>query len=152
MTYIHPGFLAKLGRNEVFWAAFAAWVVAQTIKVAIGVVRERRFNFKWFVGSGGMPSSHSAAVVGLATGIGIRYGVDSPFFTLALAFAFVTMFDAQGVRRQSGKQAGALNRILDDLYANRGIQMEPLKSLIGHTPFEVFAGAFVGVIVVMLIL
>ena len=136
--------------NKVFFVGFWSWVVAQTIKVLLGIMRERRFNFRWFVGSGGMPSSHAALATGLTTAIGLYYGFDSGLFAMAFAFMVVTMFDAQGVRRQSGHQAEALNRIMDDLYAHRAVAEDRLKELFGHTPVEVFAGGLVGVVIALL--
>lgn len=138
---------AQWGRNNIFFTSIISWAVAQTLKVLLGVIRERRFNFRWFVGSGGMPSSHAALSTGLTTSVGLYYGFDSGLFAMAFAFTVITMFDAQGVRRQSGHQAEALNRILDDFYAHKGLQGERLKELFGHTPIEVFAGAFIGVLV-----
>ena len=142
--------LAQWYRNNIFFVGFWSWVVAQTIKVLLGIKRERRFNFRWFVGSGGMPSSHAALATGLTTSIGLYYGFDSGLFAMAFAFMVITMFDAQGVRRQSGQQAEALNKIIDDLYANRGVQEERLKELFGHTPVEVFAGGLVGIVIALL--
>ena len=152
MVFDHSGStLAQWYHNKTFFAGFWSWFIAQAIKVALGVMRERRFNFRWFVGSGGMPSSHAALASGLTTAIGLNHGFDSGIFAMAFAFAVVTMFDAQGVRRQSGRQAAALNRILDDIYAQKGLQEAPLKELFGHTPVEVFAGAFIGVFVAIFI-
>ena len=128
----------------------SAWAIAQVMKVLIGVIREKRFNFKWFVRSGGMPSSHVALSISLTTSIGLYYGFDSGLFAMALGFAVITMFDAQGIRRHSGKQAEALNRILDDIYSHKGLQEAPLKQLLGHTPIEVYAGGLVGIIVAVL--
>lgn len=141
--------LAQWYRNRIFFVGFWSWFIAQTIKVLLGVLREKRFNFRWFVGSGGMPSSHAALVTGLGTAVGLSYGFDSGLFAMAFAFAVVVMFDAQGVRRQSGQQAEALNKIIEDLYAHRGLQEERLKQLFGHTPVEVMAGACLGVVVAL---
>jgi hypothetical protein len=141
------GVLLTILQNPVVLTGFVAWFTAQLLKVLLGFVEERRFNFKWFVGSGGMPSSHAALVMAVTVAIGLHEGFGSSLFALALTFAFVTMFDAQGVRRQSGKQAEALNRMLDDIYSQKGIQEEPLKELFGHTPIEVFAGAILGIII-----
>ncbi|MDP2912210.1 MAG: divergent PAP2 family protein, partial [Candidatus Omnitrophota bacterium] len=132
------GFFAK---HQMFFTVFMAWLIAQTIKAAIGVVQEKRFNFKWFVGSGGMPSSHAATVSALATAVGLTYGFASSLFAITFFLAFIIMFDAQGVRRQSGHQAEALNQIIEDIYLNKGIQQERLKELLGHTPIQVFIGA-----------
>jgi len=115
-------------------AVFLSWFLSQLAKVIRGWRFEKRFNFRWLFDTGGMPSSHSAGVCALATAVGITTGARSTLFAVTCIFAFTTMFDAQGVRRQSGKQAEALNRILDDLYAQKGIQLDPLKELFGHTP------------------
>ena len=149
--HISDSFLADWYHNRIFFAAFWSWFIAQTIKVILGVWREKRFNFRWFVGSGGMPSSHAALVTGLTTACGLLKGFNSAFFAIAFALASITMFDAQGVRRQSGHQAEALNRILEDLYAHKGLQEERLKELFGHTPVEVFAGAGLGIFIAMFV-
>ena len=142
--------LAQWCRNKIFMTGFWSWAVAQMMKVLLGMVREKRFNFKWLVGSGGMPSSHAALAVGLTTSIGLYHGFDSGLFAMAFAFSVTTMFDAQGVRRQSGKQAEALNRIMEDLSTHKGLKEERLKQLFGHSPNEVFAGAFVGIIIAII--
>ena len=139
-----------LGKNQIFLTVLLAWLLAQTIKVAIGVIREKRFNFRWFVGTGGMPSSHAATVSALATAVGLELGFSSPFFAIAFFFAFIIMFDAQGVRRQSGQQAEILNKIIEDIYLQKGIKQERLIELLGHTPIQVFIGAALGVIVALI--
>lgn len=139
--------LATILQNPVVVTGFVAWFVAQSIKVVLGFIHEKRFNFKWFLVSGGMPSSHAALVMSVAVAVGLKEGFGTPLFALAITFALVTMFDAQGVRRQSGQQAEALNKMLDDIYSQRGIQEEPLKELFGHTPIEVVAGAVLGAII-----
>lgn len=92
-----------------------------------------------------MPSSHAAGASALATSCGLEYGFHSAVFALATVFAIVTMFDAQGVRRSSGQQAEILNKIMDDIYWRGKIEADRLKELIGHTPFQVFVGALLGV-------
>ena len=142
--------VAQLGRNKIFIATASSWAVAQLLKVLIGVLKDRRFNFKWLISSGGMPSSHVSLSMCLTTSIGLYYGFDSGLFAMALGFAVITMFDAQGVRWHSGKQAQALNRILEDIYSNKGIQQAPLKQLVGHTPVEVYAGMGLGILMAIL--
>ena len=142
--------VAQLGRNRIFFATLSSWFVAQCFKVLIGVLREGRFNFKWLTSSGGMPSSHVALSMCLTTSIGLYYGFDSGLFVMSLSFAVITMFDAQGVRWHSGRQAQALNRILEDLYHHKGIQEAPLKQFIGHTPVEVYVGGLVGILTAIL--
>ncbi len=131
--------------NKILLITLAVWALAQTAKVVLGIIREKRFNFKWFVGTGGMPSSHVAGAVALATVCGLETGFDAPVFALAAAFALVVMFDAQGVRRASGQQAIILNQIMDDFYQGK-FEGERLKEFLGHTPMQVFAGAFFGLI------
>lgn len=142
--------IAQLGRNRIFVASITSWIAAQFLKVFLGVLRDRRFNFKWLISSGGMPSSHAALSMCLSTSIGLYYGFDSGLFAISLCFAVITMFDAQGVRWHSGKQAAALNRILEDIYANKGIQEAPLKQLLGHTPVEVYVGGALGIFIAIL--
>jgi acid phosphatase family membrane protein YuiD len=144
-------YLIEFTKNYIFWTSFVAWLTAQTIKVALGIFREKRFNFRWFVGTGGMPSSHAAGVAALATSIGVTYGFDSAMFAVAVIFALIVMFDAQGVRQATGKQAEILNKMLDDIYWKKKLDENKLAELIGHTPVEVFAGATLGVIVSLLL-
>ena len=132
-------------KNKIFITTLSCWAIAQTIKVSIGVVRERRFDFRWFVGTGGMPSSHAAGASCLATAVGLEYGFDSVYFALAAAFAIVVMFDAQGVRRATGRQARILNKITEDIYWKGKIQEHRLRELVGHTPIEVIVGFVLGV-------
>ena len=94
-----------------------------------------------------MPSSHSAVVVALCTMIGINYGVNSAIFGLSVVFAFVVMYDAAGVRRAAGKQAKLLNKIVQTPGLTNVEVTEKLQEVLGHTPIQVFVGAFIGVIV-----
>ncbi len=139
------GVFASMVSNHVLMVTLAGWAFAQTIKVGLGVLRTHRFDFRWFIGTGGMPSAHASGSSAMATIIGFDYGFQTPLFALAAVFALVTMFDAQGVRRSTGKQAGILNRILDDIYWRGKIEEEQLKELIGHTPIEVFMGSLIGI-------
>lgn len=142
--------LAEFLKNRIFFITLYAWVIAQTIKVVIGVIREKRFNFRWFVGTGGMPSAHAATVSALTTLVGLSFGLDSTLFVVCLIFALIVIMDAQGVRRSSGQQAEILNKMLDDIYWKKHIQEDRLKELLGHTPIQVFAGIAVGIIVAVL--
>ena len=143
-------YLFNIFKNRLLWNAILAWAIAQSIKVFLGVIREKRFNFRWFVGTGGMPSAHVCGAVCLATGVGIRAGFATPLFAVTILIAFITMFDAQGVRRATGQQAEVLNRIVDDVYFRRGIKEERLKELLGHTPLQVIVGAIFGFLLGMI--
>lgn len=137
-------------KNKILITTLSAWLIAQTIKVIFGVLQQKKFDFRWFVGTGGMPSSHVAGASCLATAVGLEYGFDSIYFAIACSFAIVVMFDAQGVRRATGKQAQILNRIMDDIYWQGRIQENRLRELMGHTPVEVIIGFLLGVIVALL--
>lgn len=143
-------YLTELGHNRLFLTTCASWILAQCLKVVVGVIRERRFNFRWLFVTGGMPSSHAAGVSTLATAVGMEYGFDSSLCAVAAVFAVVVMFDAQGVRRSSGRQAEILNKMLDDIYWKKKLDEEKLKQYFGHTPIEVYAGMSFGIIFALL--
>lgn len=127
------------------YTSIIAWAIAQVTKTAIAGFKEKRINFRRLVGTGGMPSSHSAFVTSLATGIGVVDGWDTTIFALATVFALIVMYDAAGVRRAAGKQAQILNMIVADINKN-DFQPVRLKELLGHTPVEVFVGALFGIL------
>ena len=137
------------------WRAFLAvglsWFIAQSIKMIRGGIREKRFNLRWIFDTGGMPSAHSSSVVAVATAVGLFYGFLSIISLISMSLAIVTMFDAAGVRRAVGKQAKVLNKMTDELYERGQIGETRLKELLGHTPMEVLAGAFLGLIITLLI-
>ena len=141
----------EFGKNYIFWTSAAAWIIAQSLKVVLGVMREKRFNFRYFMGTGGMPSSHVAGASALSTSIGVSYGFDSALFAVALTFTLIVMFDAQTVRLSSGRQAKILNTMLDDIYWKKKLDEHKLKEFLGHTPVEVYAGAALGIVVSLLL-
>ena len=136
-------------QNHILSVTIAAWVFTQTIKVTLGVIREKKFNFRWFIGTGGMPSSHAAGATALALASGLELGFSSPVFALAFVFALVTMFDAQGVRRSAGKQAEILNKVMEDIHWQGRIKEGKLKELLGHTPIQVITGSVIGVLIAL---
>jgi len=141
---------SQLLNNKIFLTTLIAWIIAQSLKVTLGVIRQKKFDFRWFIGTGGMPSSHAAGASCLATAIGLNYGFDSVYFALAASFAIVVMFDAQGVRRATGKQARILNKITEDIYWKGKVGEDRLRELVGHTPFEVIMGFFLGVLIAII--
>lgn len=132
---------------EVLLVSLTAPILAQTIKFFLHLIMDRKVDFRLFTTTGGMPSAHSACVVGLSTMVGILRGFNSVEFAIAMGQALVVMYDAAGLRRAAGRQAACLNRILDDFYKHE-IQSigGKLKELLGHTPIQVFWGAVLGVI------
>ncbi|TGE34636.1 divergent PAP2 family protein [Desulfosporosinus sp. Sb-LF] len=137
--------------NAILVSAVTAWLIAQLLKVVVNLVLLRKLDFQLLFSAGGFPSSHSSTVSALALGIGKYYGWDSPIFAVSAVYGMVVMYDAAGVRRAAGKQAEVLNQLVERLYQGPDLAQERLKELIGHTPFEVFGGVIVGIIVGLLI-
>lgn len=130
---------------------FLIWFAIQTFKVFYDLIVTKKFNFKRILGAGGMPSSHSAVVTGLATMIGKSQGIQSPIFALSVVFAFVVMYDAAGIRRAAGKQAKLLNKIVETPGLTSLQVSEKLVEVLGHTPTQVLVGALIGIGVGLLI-
>ena len=134
-------------QNKYIYIPFLLWFGIQTFKVIYDLITTHKFNFKRIMGAGGMPSSHSAVVVGLATLIGKYQGVDSPIFAVSLILAFVVMYDAAGVRRAAGKQAKLLNKLIETPGLTTVQVSEKLVEVLGHTPLQVIVGALIGLAV-----
>ena len=136
-------FLNDVFQNTIFVSAALGWLIAQVLKTLIYLIINKRFVAERMVGGGGMPSSHSATVCALATAAGMKYGGGSFEFAISAMFAIVVMYDAMGVRRETGIQAKVLNEMMD-LLTNMGKEMsaeDRLKELVGHTPLQVLMGA-----------
>ena len=132
--------------NKYIYVPVTLWFLVQTFKVLYDLVTTKKFNFKRIMGAGGMPSSHSAVVVSLATLIGKYEGVESSIFALSAIFAFVVMYDAAGVRRAAGKQATLLNKIVQTPGLSSIEVQGKLVEVLGHTPIQVFVGAALGIV------
>lgn len=133
--------------NYPLISAFLAFAIAQSIKFFTSWYKERRWDLKQLVGSGGMPSSHSATVAALAMAVGFQEGFGGSLFSIALILACVVMYDATGVRLQAGRQAEVLNQILYELPAEHPLsESRPLRELLGHTPPQVIAGGLLGLV------
>jgi hypothetical protein len=129
---------------------FITWFCIQSFKVIWDLVTLKKFNFKRIVGAGGMPSSHAATTVAVTTMIGRSLGTNSPVFALAVIVTFIVMYDACGVRRETGKQAKILNEIVNTPNLTNIQINEKLVELVGHTPKQVIVGAIIGFIVGMI--
>ena len=134
--------------NHILIIALFACLIAQLLKAIISVVQHGKIDFRAMIGTGGMPSAHSALVTALAMGVGQTAGWASGEFAIAFCFAIIVMYDAAGVRQAAGKQARILNQILDELFHEHPTFNEDrLKELLGHTPVQVIAGSLLGVAV-----
>ena len=132
--------------NKYIYVPIRLWFCIQSFKLIYDLCTTQKINFKRIIGAGGMPSSHSAIVIALATLIGKNLGVDSPIFAVTLIFAFIVMYDACGVRRAAGKQAKVLNEIVNTRGLSNLQVQEKLQEALGHTPIQVFVGALIGLI------
>lgn len=146
-------FFNELFSNTIFLAAAVGWLVAQILKTIIHMILSREFVAERLVGSGGMPSSHSATVCSLATAACFQYGADSFEFAISLILAIIVMYDAMGVRRETGIQAKVLNDMLktfEDMGRSEISTHDKLKEFVGHTPLQVLAGAILGIFIAVL--
>ncbi|MFS0822234.1 divergent PAP2 family protein [Bacillus sp. 1P02SD] len=152
----------ELFTNFPLWAALAAIGFAQFVKVPLHFFVTRNVDWSLITSTGGMPSSHSAAVTALTTGIALEQGVGSPFFAISTVFAVIVMFDASGVRRHAGEQATVLNQLVADFQKfaedaklwprlDGERKRRELKELLGHKPIEVFFGGLTGILLTFLL-
>jgi len=146
----------QLLQNRVLISAASGWLVAQVLKTMLHIWFTKSFDPERLVGSGGMPSSHSATVCALATSTVFVYGVSSFEFAMAAIFAFIVMYDAMGVRLETGKQAKIINEIVDTFKSLEEtdwakLSPEKLKEFVGHTPLQVLVGAILGIVIGILL-
>ena len=155
------GQLRELVRNPVLLSAIGGWFLAQMSKLVLHMLLNGQMRLERLWGAGGMPSAHAATTCALTIAMARVYGVASPVFALAVMFAFVTMYDAMGVRREAGEHAKLLNKYLrqqlrdaDGTAGGEGAPQEgerkkeiDLKEFIGHTPLEVLGGVLLGILV-----
>lgn len=140
--------LAGILHNHVLFAGMIGWFLAQALKIPVHYLVEKEWDIHRFHGSGGMPSSHTSMSVAATVMAGSLYGFDSAVFGLGLVFTSVIMYDATGVRRETGRQATIINTILDQVLVHgKPISDVQLKELVGHKPIEVAAGALLGLAV-----
>lgn len=140
-------------QNTIFLSAASGWLAAQILKTLIHMFFTKKFIAERLIGSGGMPSSHSATVCALATASCIQYGAGSFEFAISLILALIVMYDAMGVRRETGIQAKLLNEMMA-IFAEMGRKElspdEKLKEFVGHTPLQVLGGAMLGILIAFL--
>ncbi|MBR3040682.1 MAG: divergent PAP2 family protein [Lachnospiraceae bacterium] len=140
-------FLKDMITNEVLVSAIGSWVLAQIVKTIIHLFATKKFVPERLIGSGGMPSCHSASMCGLVTSLLINEGIKSPITALACVMAVVVMYDAVGVRRETGTQSAVLNEMIEDfeISGNKLTERKRLREHIGHTPIQVWVGATIGI-------
>ena len=143
--------LSGLLRNGVLIAALAAWGTAQILKVPIEYLRSHKWKWSPLFTVGGMPSSHSALIVGATNAVGLYFGYASPLFALGVVVAMIVTYDAAGVRRQAGMHAERINVLFDELLQGHMWDEEELREVLGHTPLEVLAGIVWGLLVTTLV-
>jgi uncharacterized protein len=144
--------LTDLFANQILVAAFTAWALAQIIKVPLEYALHRNWDWGLLLSTGGMPSSHSALVIGLSVSIGLQYGFKSPLFAIAWVLAMIVIYDAIGIRRQAGDHARVLNLMIDELFTGHPLAEKELKEVLGHTPREVIGGVLLGIVVPYLVI
>jgi len=146
------GALADLLGNRILLGAVIAWTIAQAIKVPLNYLLRREWDWGLLFSAGGMPSSHTALVTGIAAGVGLQEGFGSAAFAIASVLAMVVIYDATGVRRHAGDHARVLNLMIDELLTGHPLAEKELKEVLGHTPREVIGGVLLGLVVTYLAL
>ena len=142
-------YLQQLAANSVLLTALIGWFAAQALKIVLSW--DKKLDFKRFIGSGGMPSSHASFVMSLTMAVGFENGFDSAAFAISAVVAFVVMYDAAGIRRSAGQQAAILNKLVESVVkADFPGTEKKLKELLGHTPIEVLGGAILGIIIAII--
>ena len=137
----------ELLSNRTLWCSLTAWFISQFIKYIISGYRTRSWSLRNFWGSGGMPSAHTASVISLTMNAGLKNGFSSTLFAACTIFSIIVMYDAMGVRRETGKQGSVINMLLNITAPDEEVDM---KERIGHTPLEVAAGTAVGIVCALL--
>ncbi|NLW79868.1 MAG: divergent PAP2 family protein [Ruminococcaceae bacterium] len=140
--------------NYLLLLPVVSWAAAQLCKTIIHFITSGKFVAERLVGSGGMPSSHASLVCALFIGCARKFGLSSPYFAIAFVLAAIVMYDAMGVRLETGKQAKLLNRMMDRQKEDEPddvLEVERLKEMVGHTPLQVLAGAMLGILIAVLI-
>ena len=144
--------------NYILSVALLSWLAAQICKTIINYILSGKFEAERMWGAGGMPSAHSALVCSMFMAAAKSQGVNSPIFAIAFILAAIVMYDAMGVRRETGEQAKVLNRMISDwlsededapayLAQNGG----KLQEKVGHFPFEVLSGALLGILIAVIV-
>lgn len=137
-------------KENVIITCLLSWFIAQFLKVILTLIKDKKIDFRRFVGSGGFPSSHAALVTSLATSVGLINGFAGTDFAITVILALVVMYDAAGVRRAAGQQARILNKLVEEWSdSDNALKDKRLKELLGHTPKEVVAGAILGIIIAL---
>lgn len=145
--------MAALWTNTPLMTALTATVLAQVLKLVLVFLTERKWMFNRLLETGGMPSSHSAAVSALATSLGLIEGWSSPHFAVAAVFGSIVMYDATGIRRAAGLQAEMINDMVRELshLFDEGFKPQALRTLLGHTYPQVVVGALLGIATAMVV-
>lgn len=139
--------LLDIFQNKVLIAGLSGWLVAQVLKIPMEYLRSHKWLWTMFFAAGGMPSSHSALMVGATLAVGLYYGFDNPLFALGVTITMIVTYDAAGVRRQAGMHAERINVLFDELLRGHLWSEEDLREVLGHTPLEVAGGVLLGLIV-----
>jgi len=137
--------------NPVLLSAIIAWLLAQIIKVVGEYITQKRWNWVLLFRAGGMPSSHSAMVSAAALSVGLYIGFDQPIFALSSILAMIVIYDATGIRRETGRQAVLINTMIEDLAKGKLAQVDRLKEVLGHTPGEAVLGTLLGIVIALVV-
>ena len=141
--------MVEVFQNSILWTTLLAAFIAQALKSIQEAIFQRKLNLNRIFETGGMPSSHSAAVASLATSMGLVHGWNSSEFTISTVLAVIVIYDATGIRRAAGEHAEILNDLLEEFnyLLHEGFERQHLKTLLGHTYPQAVAGILIGILI-----
>ena len=131
-------------------AAVIACALAQLLKPVFSKLSGHKFSYHQLLSTGGMPSSHTSAVIALTSSIASLYGVENVAFAISFVFSIIVMHDAMNIRMEAGKQAKVINEwseILSKMHENGPFEPTNLKTLLGHSFAQVLGGIVLGLII-----
>lgn len=145
--------------NSLLLSAILSAIAAQILKIPINYWFQRTLDWRAALKPGGMPSSHTALMVGLTTATLLKYGWNNPYFAITASVTMIVIYDAAGVRRQAGQHAIVLNELTATIETlnkqlNTELHIKPsrLKEVLGHSPLEVLGGTVVGIVMALVII
>lgn len=139
--------IEQLFQNKILVIAASSWLSAGVLKMIIELIINKKLVLERIVGSGGMPSSHTATVVSLVISTAVIEGIGSAAFAISVILAIIVIHDAMGVRLETGKQGQILNKMIWELNLADELEVnEALKEYVGHYPSQVIVGALVGIL------
>ena len=129
-----------INNKLLFWSLISC-LSAQILKIVFNFFSAGELRYGIIFETGGMPSSHSALMTAITSGLGMDLGFDNSIFALAVGVSLIVMYDAAGVRRSAGLNAKEINKLSKSFDEKSTLN---LKETLGHSKIEVIVGSMLG--------